>query len=183
MKFKLNEYLNAEIPGIQGKTGVTRIISFLKEMRYNPSSNAIFLLRYCYVYQEARGIRKYLKMHYHRLLVNRYGIYMNVNKNGSIGKGLFLPHPTSIVFGDGVNIGNNCIIYQNVTFGAKKRDQDNIDEQRYPQIGNDCVFYAGASIVGAIHVADGTQVGANAVLISDTEKYSIYAGVPAVRKS
>jgi len=91
------------------KTGLRHLISFLKEMRYNSSVNAIFLLRYCYVYQDARGIWKYLRTHYYLLLVNRYGIHLNLDKNASIGKALFLPHPTSIVFGDGVNIGDNCI--------------------------------------------------------------------------
>lgn len=126
MKSKLKEYLDAEIPEIRGKTGIVRLVSFFKEMRYNPSSNAIFLLRYCYVHQESKGIRKCLRMHYNRLLVNRYGIYLNLNNEGTIGKGLFLPHPTSIVFGDGVNIGENCIIYQNVTFGAKKRGENGV---------------------------------------------------------
>ena len=127
MKLKLKEYLDAEIPKIKGKKGIIRFISFIKEMRYNPSSNAIFLLRYCYVYQEAKGIRKYLRIHFNRLLVNRYGIYFNLSSKGSIGKGLFLPHPTSIVFGDGVNMGENCIIYQNVTFGAKKRGENSME--------------------------------------------------------
>lgn len=152
-------------------------------MRYNPSSNAIFLLRYCYVYSETKGIRKYLRIHYNRLLINRYGIYFNLKPNAHVGKGLFLPHPTSIILGEGVNIGNNCVIYQNVTIGAKKRNCNNMRGLQYPQIGNDCIFYAGSAIIGGIYIADGTQVGANAVLINDTEESGIYAGAPAIRKS
>ncbi len=94
---------------------------------------------------------------------------------------MFLPHPMSIVIGYGTNIGDNCTIYQNVTFGAKTRNREDVGIQ-YPQIGNNCVFYAGAVVIGGIHVADNTQVGANAVLISDTEEASVYAGVPAKRK-
>ncbi len=76
MNNKLREYLDAEIPVITGKTGVRRMISFMKAMRYNPSYNAIYLLRYCYVYHDAKGVRKYIRMHYKRLLVNRYNIYI-----------------------------------------------------------------------------------------------------------
>ena len=52
MKNKLRDYLDAEIPDIKGKKGIRRIISFMKAMRYNPSYNAVFLLRYCYVYND-----------------------------------------------------------------------------------------------------------------------------------
>ena len=182
MKSELWDYLDAEIPGLNGKRGLSRLIYFIKTMRYDPSSNAIFLLRYCEVYRYAGGIRKLMRMHYKRLLVNRYGIYYNLEKSSHIGKGLFLPHPTSIVFGAGVNLGENCVVYQNVTFGAKIRGMEKDGNDGYPQVGNNCVFYAGAIIIGPIQVKDGTQVGANSVLLSDTEMSSIYAGAPAIRK-
>ena len=182
MKSKLREYLDIEIPGLKEKKGLPRLIHFLKAMRYDPSSNAVFLLRYCEVYRFAGGIRKIVRMHYKRLLTNRYGIYYNLEKDAHIGKGLFLPHPTSIVFGAGVNLGENCVVYQNVTFGAKKRGLEKDGDDGYPQVGNNCIFYAGAIIVGPIQVKDGTQVGANSVLLSNTEMASIYAGVPAIRK-
>lgn len=31
------------------------------------------------------------------------------------------PHPIGVVIGESVEIGENCIIYQNVTVGAKKK--------------------------------------------------------------
>ena len=185
MKNKLREYLDVEIPILNKKKGLKRFILFLKEMRYSPSHHAIYMLRYCYVYFNENGIRKYIRMHYIRKLVNMYGIFFNINSDGIIGKGLFLPHPTSIVFGEGINIGENCTIYQNVTLGAKKRDEKAVtvtNENRYPTIGDNCIFYAGSVANGGIQVANGTQVGANAVLISDTQEYSVYAGIPAVRK-
>ncbi|MBR3428761.1 MAG: serine acetyltransferase [Clostridia bacterium] len=181
MRSKLKEYLDIEISGLGVKKGLPRLIYFLKKMRYDPSSNAIFMLRFCDMYQMDGGLKKFLCMHYRRLLINRYGIFFNLNHNSHRGKGLFLPHPSSIVFGAGVNIGENCVVYQNVTFGAKKKGFGK-EEGSYPQVGNNCVFYAGATIIGPIQVGDGTQVGANSVLICDTEKSSIYAGVPAVRK-
>lgn len=181
MTSNLREYLDIEIPELKGRKGIRWFVYFIKAMRYNPSSNAVFLLRYCDVYKTAVGFRKLLRMHYKRLLVNRYGIYYNLEGNSHIGKGLFLPHPTSIVFGAGVNIGENCVVYQNVTFGAKKRGSEQ-NRGGYPQIGNNCVFYAGSVIIGPIIVEDGTQIGANSVLISNTESKSVYAGIPAMRK-
>ena len=186
MKYSLHEYLEAEIPMIKGKKGLKRLVLFFKAMRYYPNYHALFLLRYCYVYSSAKGLRKYFCIHYKRMLINRYGIFFNVNENTNIGIGLTLPHPVSIVFGEGVSIGDNCTIYQNVTFGAKKRISHSAEKSdtsiRYPLIGNNCVFYAGAVIIGGIRIANGTQVGANAVLMINTEENGIYAGIPATRK-
>ena len=56
---QLSEFLDIEIPVLKGKIGLHRLISFIKAMRYNPSYNAIFLLRFCYVYQTAGGLKNY----------------------------------------------------------------------------------------------------------------------------
>lgn len=180
-KLKLKDYLDVEIPYLQGGKGIRRIKDFLALMLFNPEYNAIFLLRYCYTNMEATGFRKLLRNRFNRLLINRYGIYLNIRKENTIGLGLKLPHPNSIVIGEGVNIGDNCVIYQNVTIGAKKRGAWK-EENAYPQIGNNCVLYAGSVIIGPIRVGDNTSVGANAVLITDTECNSIYAGIPATKK-
>ncbi len=180
-KLKLKDYLDVEIPLLRGRRGIKRILAFRNAMLYSPAHNAIFLIRYCYTNMDATGIRNLLKKRFRRILINRYGIYLGIGKENTIGIGLKLPHPSSIVIGEGVNIGDNCVIYQNVTLGAKKRDglaKDNA----YPQIGNNCVFYAGSVIIGPIHVGDNTSVGANSVLMTDTECNSVYAGVPAARK-
>ena len=180
-KLKLKDYLDAEIPSLRGRKGIKRICAFLKVMLFSPEYYAIFLLRYCYINMEATGFRKLLRIRFNRLLIHRYGIYCNIRKENTIGLGLKLPHPNTIVIGSGVNIGDNCVIYQNVTIGAKKRGAWK-EEGAYPQIGNNCVLYAGSVIIGPIQVRDNTSVGANAVLISDTECNSIYAGIPATRK-
>ena len=180
-KLKLKDYLEAEIPLLRGKKGIRRLLALWKAMRYYPEYNAVFLIRYCYTNMEASGIKKLLRIRFRRILVNRYGIFLNIQKDNTIGPGLKLPHPHSIVIGAGVNIGDNCVIYQNVTFGAKQRGADK-ECNAYPQIGNDCIFYAGSVIIGPVKIRDRTSVGANAVLMTDTESDSVYAGVPATRK-
>ena len=180
-KLKLKDYLDAEIPSLKGKKGIRRLIDLFSTMFFSPEYNAIFLLRYCYTNMESKGVRRLLSIHFRRTLIRRYGIYLNIRKENWIGIGLKLPHPSSIVIGGGVNIGNNCIIYQNVTIGAKKRGAYK-EDNAYPQIGNNCIFYAGSVVIGPIRVGDNTSVGANAVLITDTESNSIYAGIPATKK-
>lgn len=183
MKSELAEYLEYEIHELRNTKGIKKVYAFIRSMLYSPSANAIFLLRYCYVNREAKGIRKLLAKHCRRKLVNRYGIHFNLGVNSYIGRGLFLPHPCSIIFGEGVCLGKNCIVYQNVTFGAKRRNaKPDKDGRLYPIAGDNCIFYAGAVVIGPIHIGNGTQVGANSVLITGTENDSIYAGVPAIKK-
>ena len=49
----------------------------------------------------------------------------------------------------------------------------------FVDIGNDVWIGDGASIMEGVKVADGTIVGANALIVKDTEPYGVYGGVPA----
>lgn len=46
-------------------------------------------------------------------------------------------------------------------------------------IGSDVWIGDGASIMEGVSIADGTIIGAGAVVLKDTEPYSVYGGVPA----
>ncbi len=108
----------------------------------------------------------------------RYGCF--VGPRVRIGKGLVLPHPNGIVFGQGLVMGENCTVYQQVTFGRKQIAESKQSDM--PVIGDRCIFCAGSKVLGNIHVADGTVVAANAVLLTDTVPNGVYAGVPATLK-
>lgn len=81
------------------------------------------------------------------------------------------PHPIGIVIGEGVEIGKNCIIYQNVTIGQKNN--------KYPKIGNNVTIYAGAIVIGDIVIGDNCVIGANAVVNKSFPKNSVIVGIPA----
>lgn len=103
-----------------------------------------------------------------------YKFSCHIRVSAEIGKNCIIGHPIGIVIGSGVTIGNNCIIYQGVTIGLRKAD-----EQYYPVVEDGCNLYASAKILGNIRVKKGTSVAANAVLMCDTEENSVYAGLPA----
>lgn len=88
-----------------------------------------------------------------------------------IGDGLLLPHPTGVVVGSGAVIGVGCTLYQQVTLGQS--------EGGYPTLGDGVIVYAGARIVGSIHVGNRAVIGANAVVTKDVPEDAIAAGVPA----
>lgn len=75
-----------------------------------------------------------------------------------IGGGMSIWHGNStIVFAK--EIGENFAVYQQVTIGRGKT----IDGNDRPIIGDNVTVYAGAIIVGGVHIGDGATIGAGAV--------------------
>jgi serine acetyltransferase len=54
-----------------------------------------------------------------------------------------------------------------------------MNDTRVPTIGDNVFIGAGAKIIGPINVSDNTIIGANAVVLKDTPKYSTMVGAPA----
>ena len=100
----------------------------------------------------------------------KYGCY--ISPKAELGENFIFPHPIGIVIGEGVKIGNNCVIYENVTLGRRNRD---IFE--YPTIGDNVIIYSNATLVGDIYVGDGAVIGCNAVVLKSVDKNSICVGV------
>jgi serine O-acetyltransferase len=84
------------------------------------------------------------------------------------------PHPIGIVIGNGVSLGENCVIYQHVTLGGKTISGGNGNE--YPVIGNNVIIYANAIIIGDIKIGDNVVVGAGAIVTKDIANNSLVVG-------
>ena len=97
-----------------------------------------------------------------------------ISPKSSIKETINFPHPLGIVIGEGVIMKDNVTIYQNVTIGRKHK---NIPE--YPIIEEDVIIYANSVICGDIVLKKGTIIGANSVVLKDTEENGIYIGNPA----
>ena len=95
-----------------------------------------------------------------------------------IGPGLYFPHTNGIVIG-AARIGARCVIYHQVTLGAKTIDMDFTPTQR-PIVGDDVTIAAGAKVLGGVQIGDGAVIAANAVVVDDVARGSLMGGVPAV---
>ena len=92
---------------------------------------------------------------------------IDIHPGARIGDGLCIDHGTGVVIGETATIGDRVKIYQGVTIGAKSFEADDSGalikgKKRHPDIGNDCVIYAGATILGGkTIIGDNCIIGGN----------------------
>lgn len=92
---------------------------------------------------------------------------IDIHPGAKIGKSFFIDHGTGVVIGETTVIGDNVKLYQNVTLGAKsfsKNEDGSLVKgiKRHPNIGNNVVIYAGATILGGDTViGDNVVIGGN----------------------
>jgi serine O-acetyltransferase len=92
-----------------------------------------------------------------------------------IGRGIRIAHPSDIVIGPSVQIGDEVVIFNGVTLGNRlgKRGEG------MPTIGNRVLIGTGAKVLGPIGIADGARIGANAVVLDDVPRDRTAVGNPA----
>jgi maltose O-acetyltransferase len=86
-----------------------------------------------------------------------------------------------------ITFGRDVLIGSNVTISSGRHPIEGkltpvFHRQSVPApiiIGNDVWIGAGAVIMPGVTLADGTVIGANAVVNKDTQPYGIYVGAPA----
>ncbi|MGI9316350.1 MAG: serine O-acetyltransferase [bacterium] len=91
--------------------------------------------------------------------------------NCKIGGGLLLPHPNGVVIHSDAEVGPNCLIFQQVTIGARG--------EFIPKIGGHVDIGAGAKVLGKIKVGDHAKIGANAVVLDTVPVGATAVGIPA----
>lgn len=102
-------------------------------------------------------------------LAVKYGVEIGVKT--MIDGPVNFPHPRNIIIGDGVKIGKNFTVFNNVTIGQ--------NHGRYPVIGDNVVIYPGSVIIGDIHIGSNVVIGANSLVNRDIEDNMVAAGNPA----
>lgn len=103
-------------------------------------------------------------------VVMAFGIYIPVRAD--IGRG-FTIHNFSSIFICDAQIGENLIVFQNVTIGYLR------GQPQPPQLGNNVFLGAGAKVLGSVKIGDNVVVGPNSVVLSDVPPNCTVMGVPA----
>lgn len=74
---------------------------------------------------------------------------IDIHPGAKIASPFFIDHGTGVVIGETAEIGRYVKIYQGVTLGAKSiAGRDTSQGKRHPTIGDRCIIYAGATILG-----------------------------------
>ena len=96
---------------------------------------------------------------------------LDISSTAEIGGGLIVQHGYGTIIAPR-KIGKNCWVNQGVTIGYTNDDD-------CPTLGDNVTVYAGAKILGDVHVGNNVVVAANAVVVKDVEDNCIVGGVPA----
>jgi serine O-acetyltransferase len=99
---------------------------------------------------------------------------IEIHPGATIGRRFFIDHGMGIVIGETSEIGDDVLMYQNVTLGGTGKEAG----KRHPTIGNDVVIGTGAKILGNIRVGDHVKVGAGSVVVRPVPDHSTVVGVP-----
>lgn len=103
---------------------------------------------------------------------------VEIHPGATIGRRFFIDHADGIVVGETSEIGDDVMLYHQVTLGGTSMAKT----KRHPTLGNDVLVGSGAKVLGPVTVGDGSSVGANAVVIKDVPAESIAVGIPATVK-
>ena len=109
--------------------------------------------------------------------LTRFFTGIEIHPGATIGKRLMIDHGMGIVIGETAVIGNDCVIYHQVTLGGTGKEK----LKRHPTIGNNVLIGAGAKLLGPINIGDKVKIGAGSVVLKSVEKNSTVVGVPEDR--
>jgi maltose O-acetyltransferase len=119
---------------------------------------------------------------------------VKIGKNSIIRTGTEINAPFMLEIGDnsvihghlksrgGIKIGNNVLFIENVTVSTQAQ---NINSSKFEQIykevliKDNCWISINSIILQGVILAQGTIVGAGAVVVKNTEENGVYVGIPA----
>ena len=116
---------------------------------------------------------------------SRTGI--DIHPGATIGEGFFIDHGTGVVIGETTVIGRNVKLYQGVTLGALSFPKDEKTgmlmkgHKRHPNVEDNVVIYAGATILGGdTTIGHDSEIGGNVWLMQSIPPHSrVYNKPPA----
>ena len=106
--------------------------------------------------------------------VSRFFTGIEIHPAAKLGPGLFIDHGMGVVIGETAEVGENVTLLQGVTLGGTSLKR----EKRHPTLGNNVVVGAGAKIIGAFKIGDGSRIGAGSVVVREVPTNSVVVGVP-----
>ena len=149
----------------------------------DPAAKNIFEVLFCYPGLQALISHRIAhKLRYwHVPFIPRFISYstriitgIEIHPGAAIGNRLFIDHGEGVVIGETAIIGDDVLIYQQVTLGGTGKESG----KRHPTVGNNVIIGAGAKVLGNITIGDHVRIGAGSVVVNDVPDHSTVVGVP-----
>lgn len=99
---------------------------------------------------------------------------IEIHPGAKIGRRFFIDHGEGVVIGETTVIGDDVLIYQQVTLGGTGKETG----KRHPTLGNNVIVGAGAKVLGNIKIGDNVRIGAGSVVVEEVPEHSTVVGVP-----
>ncbi len=107
--------------------------------------------------------------------ISRFFTGIEIHPGARIGKGFFIDHGMGVVIGETTQIGENCVLFHNVTLGGTGKHKG----KRHPTIGDNVMIGTGAILLGPINVGNNVRIGANTfILMRNLPDNTTVAGTP-----
>ena len=107
---------------------------------------------------------------------SRFFTGLEIHPGATIGKGFFCDHGAGVVIGETAIIGDNVVLFHNVTLGGTGKHPG----KRHPTVGNNVLIGTGAVLLGPITVGDNVKIGANSfIVMRDVPSNTTVTGTPA----
>lgn len=102
---------------------------------------------------------------------------IEIHPGATIGRRFFIDHGSGVVIGETTQIGDDVMLYHQVTLGATgwwRTDGDRT--KRHPTIESDVVIASGANILGPVVIGARSKIGALALVSEDVPPDSVVVG-------
>ncbi len=166
------------------KRGITKVHEDIKVIYDNdPAAKNILEVILCYpglhalvAYRFAHRLYKWKIPLIPRIIsyLTRIVTGIEIHPGARIGRRFFIDHGEGVVIGETTIIGNDVLIYQQVTLGGTGKESG----KRHPTLGNNVIVGAGAKVLGSIVIGDHVRIGAGSVVVEDVPERSTVVGIP-----
>lgn len=141
-----------------------------------PGLHAIWMYRVAHWMWQRRGLR------FGSRALSQFARFctgIEIHPGATIGRRFFIDHGMGVVIGETAIIGDDVLMYHQVTLGGRARGRF----KRHPTIGNRVLIGSGAKVIGDITVGDDAKIGANALVVRDVAAGAVVVGIPGTAQA